>query len=113
MIVKKSPKLSSEKVVEEAIEKGFNLIVAHHPIVFGGLRKITGRNYVERTVIKAIKNDVAIFAIHTNLDNVKQGVNAKISEKIGLQNTKILAPKKPNSQKNSRFSHPPKEKKNY
>ncbi|MFT5617870.1 MAG: dinuclear metal center YbgI/SA1388 family protein [Arenicella sp.] len=83
----------TEAVIEEAIEKGFNLVVAHHPIVFGGLRKITGKNYVERTVIKAIKNNISIFAIHTNLDNVKYGVNAKISEKIGLHNTKILSPK--------------------
>lgn len=84
----------TEEVIGEAMKKGLNLVVAHHPIVFGGLRKITGKNYVERTVIKAIKNDIAIFAIHTNLDNVQHGVNAKISEKIGLQNTRILAPKK-------------------
>lgn len=82
-----------EKVVDEAIEKGCNLIVAHHPIIFGGLKRLNGANYVERTVIKAIKNDVAIFAIHTNLDNVHTGVNAMISEKIGLINTSILAPK--------------------
>src|SRR6187401_1523480 len=61
---------ATEEVVLEAIEKKCNLIVAHHPIIFGGLRKITGKNYVERTIITAIKNDVAIYAIHTNLDNV-------------------------------------------
>lgn len=83
----------TEAVVDEAIAKGCNLIVAHHPIIFGGLKKLNGKNYVERTVIKAIKNDVAIYAIHTNLDNVQHGVNAKICEKLGLINTKILAPK--------------------
>lgn len=84
---------STEEIVEEAIEKGCNLIVAHHPIVFGGLKKITGKNYVERTIIKAIKNDIAIYAIHTNLDNVIEGVNGKIAEKLGLTNTKVLSPK--------------------
>ena len=83
----------TEAVVDEAIAKGCNLIVAHHPIVFSGLKKLNGKNYVERTVIKAIKNEVAIYAIHTNLDNVKHGVNAKIAERLGLMNTQILAPK--------------------
>ena len=71
-----------ESVVEEAIRKNCNLIVAHHPIVFKGLKQLNGKNYVERTIIKAIKNDIAIYAIHTNLDNVHNGVNAKIAEKI-------------------------------
>ena len=84
----------TEPVVQEAIEQGCNLIIAHHPIVFKGLKRLTGSNYVERTIIKAIKNDIAIYAIHTNLDNVLQGVNRKICEKIGLKNLKILAPKK-------------------
>lgn len=84
---------STEEIVEEAIEKKCNLIIAHHPIVFKGMKRFNGKNYVERTIIKAIKNDIAIYAIHTNLDNVKQGVNAKIAEKIGLANTRILAPK--------------------
>lgn len=83
----------TESVVEEAIVKGANLIVAHHPIIFGGLKKLTGRNYVERTVIKAIKNDIAIYAIHTNLDNVHTGVNAMIAEKLGLRALEILTPK--------------------
>lgn len=82
------------EIVEEAKAKGCNLIIAHHPIVFSGLKKINGKNYVERTIIAAIKNDIAIYAIHTNLDNVKNGVNQKICEKLGLVNTKILAPKK-------------------
>ena len=85
---------STEEVIDEAIEKGCNLVVAHHPIVFSGLKKITGRNYVERTIIKAIKNDIAIFAAHTNLDSVKNGVNNRICDLIGLQNRRILAPKK-------------------
>jgi dinuclear metal center YbgI/SA1388 family protein len=83
----------TEEVVQEAIDANANLIVAHHPIIFKGLRKITGGNYVERTIISAIKNDIAIYAIHTNLDNVYNGVNRKICEKIGLDNLAILAPK--------------------
>jgi dinuclear metal center YbgI/SA1388 family protein len=83
----------TEAVVEEALKKGCNLIIAHHPIIFKGLKKLTGSNYVERTIIKALKNDIAIYAIHTNLDNVMGGVNSKICEKIGLMNTRILAPK--------------------
>ena len=84
---------STEEIVAEAMEKGCNLIVAHHPIVFGGLKTFTGKNYVERTVLKAIKNDIAIYAIHTNLDNVIDGVNGIIAEKLGLKNTRVLAPK--------------------
>lgn len=83
-----------ESVIDNAIEKRCNLIVAHHPIVFKGLKKLNGKNYVERTIIKAIKNDIAIYAIHTNLDNVHSGVNQKIANQIGLINTRILAPKK-------------------
>lgn len=83
----------TEDVVEEAIANQCNLIVAHHPIVFKGLKKLTGSNYVERVIIKAIKHDIAIYAIHTNLDNVSHGVNKKISEKVGLKNLAILAPK--------------------
>ncbi len=85
---------STEAVVDEAIATGCNLIIAHHPIVFSGLKKLNGKNYIERTVIKAIKNDIAIYAIHTNLDNVAQGVNQKIGEKLGLKNLQILSPKK-------------------
>lgn len=82
-----------EEVLDEAISKDANLVIAHHPIVFSGLKSLTGKNYVERVIIKAIKNDIAIYAIHTNLDNVLEGVNAKMAEKIGLLNTRILAPK--------------------
>lgn len=84
---------STEVVVDEAIAKGCNLIVAHHPIVFKGLKKLNGKNYVERTVIKAIKNNVAIYATHTNLDHVVGGVNFMIAERLGLQDVRILAPK--------------------
>lgn len=83
-----------ESVVEEAIQLKCNLVIAHHPIIFGGLKRLNGNNYVERTVIKAIQNNIAIYAAHTNFDNVKEGVNAKIAEKLGLKNIKILAPKK-------------------
>ena len=84
----------TEAVVNEAISKGFNLIVAHHPIIFGGLKRLTGRNYIEKTVIKAIKNDIAIYVAHTNLDNVAfNGVNTKIGEKLGLINGRVLRSK--------------------
>jgi len=83
-----------EAIVDEAIHRQCNLIVAHHPIVFRGLKKLNGSNYVERTVIKAIKHDIAIYAIHTNLDSVLTGVNKKIADKIGLKNLRILSPKK-------------------
>jgi len=84
---------SIEATVEEAITRNCNLIIAHHPIVFSGLKQITGQSYIQRTIIKAIKHDIAIYAIHTNLDSVYQnGVNGKICEKLGLIDTKILQP---------------------
>ena len=82
-----------EATVEEAIEKGCNLIISFHPIVFSGLKKLTGRDYVERTVLKAIKNDIAIYAIHTALDNQHKGANDMICEKIGIINREILIPR--------------------
>ncbi|WP_396152266.1 Nif3-like dinuclear metal center hexameric protein [Flavobacterium sp.] len=82
-----------ENVVDEAIEKKCNLIVCFHPIVFSGLKKITGKTYVERVVLKAIKNDIAIYAVHTALDNHQNGVNKIICNRLGLVNTKILVPK--------------------
>ncbi len=82
-----------ENVVDEAIEKNCNLIVSFHPIIFKGLKKLTGSNYVERVVIKAIANNIAIYSMHTALDNSKIGVNAKICEILGLQNPQILIPK--------------------
>lgn len=83
----------TEEVLDEAIERNCNLVVAHHPIIFGGLKRLTGRNYVERIVIKAIKNDLAIYATHTNLDNVHTGVNRMIGEKLGVSDMRILQPK--------------------
>lgn len=83
----------TEAVVEEAVSKGCNLIVAHHPIVFRGLKRINGSNYVERTIIAAIKNDIAIYAIHTNLDNVMHGVNGRMASMLGLQQITVLWPK--------------------
>ncbi|MCY1721367.1 Nif3-like dinuclear metal center hexameric protein [Prolixibacteraceae bacterium Z1-6] len=82
----------TEEVIEEAIRKKAGLIIAHHPIVFSGLKKITGKNYVERTLLKAIKNNIAIYAAHTNLDSIEGGVNGKICEKLGLKDCKILQP---------------------
>src|SRR6476661_237271 len=84
---------ATEAVIYEARRRSCNLVVAHHPIIFGGLKKITGRNYVEKTIITAIKNDIAIFASHTNLDNVIAGVNGMMADKLGLVNRKILSPK--------------------
>ena len=96
---------SLESIVDEAIANKYNLIIAHHPIVFRGLKKINGKNYIERTIIKAIKNDIAIYAIHTNLDNVYAGVNARICDKLGIQNRSVLIPKS-NLKKLSTFCPP-------
>ena len=82
-----------ESVITEAIAKKCNLVVCFHPILFSGLKKITGANYVERAVIKAIKNDIAIYAVHTALDNHQRGVNHIFAKAIGLQDIKILIPK--------------------
>jgi dinuclear metal center YbgI/SA1388 family protein len=81
----------TEEIIDEAIAKKCNLVIAHHPIIFRGLKRLNGNTYVERTIIKALKNDIAIYAIHTNLDNVLQnGVNTKIAEKLKLEKLKIL-----------------------
>ncbi|MBW8324517.1 MAG: Nif3-like dinuclear metal center hexameric protein [Prolixibacteraceae bacterium] len=82
----------TEAIIDEAISKNLNLIVAHHPIIFSGLKKLNGKNYIERCVAKAIKNDIALYAAHTNLDSVFGGVNSKICEKLELQNCQVLAP---------------------
>ncbi len=87
---------TTEAVIEEAMRLGANLVVAHHPIIFGGIKRLNGYNYVEKALLKAIKNDVAIYATHTNLDNVYEGVNQEIAKRLGLQNTKILSPKQEN-----------------
>lgn len=83
----------TEEVVKEAISKNCNLIVAHHPIIFKGLKQLTGKTYVERTVIMAIRHDISIYAIHTNLDHIATGVNKKIADRLGLKETKILRAK--------------------
>jgi dinuclear metal center YbgI/SA1388 family protein len=82
-----------ESVIDEAIAKKHNLVVCFHPILFSGLKKITGKNYVERAILKAIKNDIAIYAVHTALDNHKNGVNKIFCNALGLKNTKVLIPK--------------------
>ena len=84
---------ATEPVVSEAIKKRCNLIVSHHPIVFSGLKRITGKNYVQKAVIKAIKNDIALYAIHTNLDNVLNGVNGRIADLLELKNISVLVAK--------------------
>ncbi len=80
----------TEEVIDEAIQENCELIIAHHPMIFTGIKKITGSNLTERLIIKAIKNDIAVYAIHTNLDNVAQGVNKKLAEKLGLEKLQIL-----------------------
>ena len=84
----------TEEIVQEAIDRKCNVVLAHHPIVFGGLKKLTGQNYVEQTVIKAIKNDIAIIAWHTALDNASTGVNAQLGRVLGMRTMQILQPKK-------------------
>jgi dinuclear metal center YbgI/SA1388 family protein len=84
---------ATEEVVHEAIANNCNFVIAHHPIIFSGLKKITGSNYVEKTITAAIKNDIAVYAIHTNLDNVLHGVNAAIADRLGLINRQVLQPK--------------------
>ena len=83
----------TEPIIDEAVETGCGLVIAHHPLIFGGLKKITGRNYVERVVEKAIQNRIGIYAIHTNLDNHYKGLNKHLAEKFGLSNLRILKPK--------------------
>ncbi len=83
----------TEPVIDEAIAHGCNLIISHHPLIFKGYKSITGKDYVERCILKAIRNDIVIYSAHTNLDNAAGGVNFKIAEKIGLKNVQILEPK--------------------
>ena len=83
----------NEKIVDEAIRKGCNLIVSHHPLLFRGLKQISGADYVQRCVIKALKNDVVVVSMHTNMDNALGGVNWKIAERLGLQNSRFFAQK--------------------
>ncbi len=82
----------TEAVVDEAIALGYNLIIAHHPLLFSGLKSITGRSYVERVVVKAIQNNIAIYAAHTNLDSAPGGVSFRMAEKLGLSSVQVLEP---------------------
>ena len=82
-----------ENVIDEAVAEKCNLIVCFHPILFSGIKKITGKNYVERAIVKAIKNNISIYAVHTALDNHENGVNKIFCDALSLQNTKILVPK--------------------
>lgn len=83
----------TEEIVDEAIQLGHNLIISHHPIVFGGLKRFNSATYIERVVEKAIKHNICLYAVHTNLDNVKTGVNARLASKLGLSNLQFLEPK--------------------
>ncbi len=83
----------TEAVIDEAIKNGCNLIVSHHPIIFKGLKQINESNYVARTVLKAIKNNISVYAIHTNLDNILEGVNKTLADRLNLGNRRILDPK--------------------
>jgi len=83
----------TEDVLDEAIRKKCNLILSHHPLIFSGLKKLTRQNDVQRCVAKAIKNDIAVYAAHTNLDNVLTGVSGRMAKMLGLKNLRILQPK--------------------
>ena len=83
----------TEDVIDEAIQKNCNLIISHHPLIFSGIKKIIGADYVQRCIVKAIKNDIAIYAAHTNFDNAQGGVSDVIADKIGLIHKQILQPK--------------------
>ena len=91
----------TEDIVEEAINQGINLIISHHPLMFKGYKSITGKDYTERCIMNAIKNEITIYSMHTNLDNAPNGVNYKIAEKIGLKNVKVLDPKEYMQQESS------------
>ncbi len=82
----------TEEVIDEAIRKGAGLVIAHHPVIFGGLKKLTGSNFTERVVLKAVRGNISIYAAHTNIDSVWGGVNSRISAKLGLKNPEILSP---------------------
>jgi dinuclear metal center YbgI/SA1388 family protein len=84
----------TENVIDEAVNAGFNLIVSHHPLAFRPLKSLTGKNYVERCMIKACKNDIVIYSAHTNMDNAVGGVNYKLAEMFGLEDIRILSPQK-------------------
>ncbi len=82
----------TQEVLDEAIEKKTNLIISHHPVIFQAIKSLTGRNASEEIIIRMIKNDIALYSAHTNIDNILQGVNSKICQKIGLTKCRILSP---------------------
>ena len=84
----------TEEVLDEAIKTNSNLIISHHPIIFNAIKKINVTSYTDRIIIKAIKNDIAIYALHTNLDNILHGVNGKIASILGLSSCNVMLPKK-------------------
>jgi len=84
----------TEGVLKEAIDNGFGMIISHHPLIFRGINKINRKNSVERIIVNAIQHNIAIYAIHTNMDNIIQGVNGKIAQKLGLTNVSVLDTKK-------------------
>lgn len=86
----------TEEIIDEAIQKKASLIIAHHPLIFNGLKKINGNNWIERSIVKAIKNNIAIYAIHTNFDNLIDGTNQYLAKKLNLNNQKTLRPIKGN-----------------
>ena len=83
----------NEQIIDEAIRRGCNLVVSHHPLLFRGLKQISGADYVQRSVIKALKNDIVVVSLHTNMDNAQGGVNWKIAERLGLQGCQFFAQK--------------------
>lgn len=83
----------NERIIDEAIAKGLNLVVSHHPLLFRGLKTIGDGDYVQRTVMKAIRNGITVVSMHTNMDNARGGVNYKIAEKMGLTDVRFMAPK--------------------
>lgn len=84
----------TEAVIDEAIHKGCNIIISHHPLIFNGIKKLSGSSSTNRILVKAIKNDIAVYSAHTNLDMISNGVSAKMAQKLGLQNIKVLRPLK-------------------
>lgn len=90
----------TDKVIDEALEHGLNLIVTHHPMIFGGMKRITTQNELGRMVTRLIKNDIAVYAAHTNLDNLKNGVNGMLAQKLGIEDCQILKPMEGRHDKN-------------
>ncbi len=82
----------TEGIVDEAIAKNCNLVISHHPLIFRGLKHLTPETYIERAVMKAIKNDISMISMHTNLDNSFLGVNRVLAERLGLKNLQFLQP---------------------